>query len=216
MKILFLSLMMTFFYGSTALGQERGEGSDWIFMDLGGVILNTDDWKNVHYYPDIHSHTHELKKLGIKIGLIVNIPESFGLTCLDKFTQLQSFVADVLKDTQPFDWTFYDRIVLPPNDELRKPHPYTFLVAAREACPARFAYEGEDKEEIKTAHGLGIATYTVGASAERILNPNSFSRLLESNFQLIHPSNCDYKSYLDDAAPRLSELACVINPKESL
>jgi len=138
-----------------------------VFFDLGNVIVNTSNWKDVHYFESALQILSELEHAGISSNLIANIPDSFGSSCEAKFERLKGFMEEVWRPgAQPFDWNQFDSVYVPPSDDLSKPHPYLFVGAASHICPRPMLFLGEDLEEVRTAEELGIGAFPVGTGPQ--------------------------------------------------
>lgn len=146
-----------------------------LYFDLGNTLLKTDfdsttkQIKTVNYFPNVKGYLSRLKKSHFKIGLIVNIPESWGKTREAKVTALKAFVKNHWVGSTPMDWTVFDLgILVPENESQRKPAPHLFLEALAAAkkvgCPA--IYQGESQREVIAANGVGLHAYEIVKSMD--------------------------------------------------
>lgn len=146
----------------------------WVFFDLGDTLIDvkSSKGKEVKYFPGAHEYLVELKSKGYHVGLITNVPETWGPTKRSKVRVLKKEVAqmwDKKKPVQEMVWEdFTDaHIFVPPLNEHRKPSPYLFKSAINEViieegdtkCPV--VYQGEDPKEIEVAKSLGITAHLV-------------------------------------------------------
>jgi histidinol phosphatase-like enzyme len=144
----------------------------WIFFDLGDVLVDTRDWDNLRYNDGARDYVLELRRLGFTLGLIVNIPESWGADQAEKLARLQSEIAETWREPEPFVWSAFDAVLLPPNDSLRKPAPYLFEQArsiAGAACTPLF--QGENAAEVTAAEHVGMTAYHVGVAGRSFFKP---------------------------------------------
>lgn len=137
-----------------AFGQDK---KPWVYFDLGDTVVNTKDTKHLKYMKGAREYVDELKREGFKVGIISNIPESWGMDYDEKLQTLKKFIHDSWDETTPFDWTVYDEIILPLKNVERKPAPTLFLeaIAKAQSCPS--AYIGDSQQEITAANNVGMA-----------------------------------------------------------
>jgi FMN phosphatase YigB (HAD superfamily) len=141
----------------------------WLFFDLGAdtiVDTQTDDFKKVYYMPGAHEYLADLRAKGYHLGLLVNIPASWGDTQEAKLEATQKFIADLWTDKIPLDWDQFDLgVAFPPTDAERKPAPYLFeqaiARAAARQCDA--VYQGALADEIPAADAAGMHGIRLGA-----------------------------------------------------
>ncbi|GAB1640076.1 hypothetical protein [Krasilnikovia sp. MM14-A1259] len=134
-----------------------------VYFDLGNVLIDTSDWSHVRYEPGALAYLGDLRSRGVALGLIVNIPESWGTTQEEKLATMQQYIADRWAETDPFVWSWFDgRVVLPRTDAERKPAPVLFQRALAESAPCVPYYEGEVPAELTAAAQVGLHTYQVG------------------------------------------------------
>jgi FMN phosphatase YigB (HAD superfamily) len=164
-------IVATFAAGVRA-DQGGGCARPWIFFDLGNTLVATPPDAGYHYIPGAHAYVRGLRARGFHLGVITNIPETWGKTRAEKIAQLKKVIADSWsKDAgvEPMDWTDFPDplIIVPMHDTERKPAPFTFEAAlarvaleeGRNDCPVY--YEGEDPAEVKAAETNGMRGYVV-------------------------------------------------------
>lgn len=147
----------------------EGPAKPLLYFDLGNSVVDTKtyDFAKIVYMPGAYDYVSQLKAAGFDLGLIVNIPESWGATRDEKLAALKTFVdSRWAKDEKPMLWGAFDLgILIPLHDSERKPAPLLFQEAksyADEAC--RFAiYLGEDKDEVDAAIKVGLKGYQLGS-----------------------------------------------------
>jgi len=169
MRIWLLFLVTALAGASTA--QSASCNRPWIFFDLGDVLVDTHDWDNLSYKPGALAYVRSLRIRGYKLGLIVNIPESWGANQPEKLARLQTEIATPWREPLAFPWRSFEVVLLPPSDALRKPDPYLFEQARLRAgdCPAVF--QGENSDEVLTAERVGLIPYLVGAADRPFFMP---------------------------------------------
>ncbi|MBI3558562.1 MAG: hypothetical protein HY074_20015 [Deltaproteobacteria bacterium] len=142
----------------------------YIFFDLGNTLVDTKtyDFEKIMYMPGAYNYLRELKSHGYPLGMIVNIPESWGARREEKMAALKKFIADKWTDSAPMAWELFDAgILIPMKDAQRKPAAVLFeaaaSIAARAGCPA--IYEGEEIQEMAPAKAAGMKPYLAGSEA---------------------------------------------------
>jgi len=161
-----------------------------IFFDLGNVIVDTSNWKDVHYYASTEVTLKEMKDEKLAAGLIINIPESWGATCEAKFARTQQFMKEVWRpEAAPFRWEDFKFVLLPPSDALRKPHPYLFLSAMSQVCPQPLLFVGEDVAQVNAAAQLGIGSTHVGNEGDPEFPTAAAMKEMAT---APHPTGCDF------------------------
>ena len=196
-----LMMSATVFFSQAAHAQDQTSPSDWIYFDLGDVIVTGNPTAGYTYVPGAMDYLKDMRHRGYKLALISNTPESWGSKCSDKVAQLKKFLGSRLHESVPMDWTLFDKIVLAPFDRYRKPHGYTFMRGLEAACPGRSMYIGEDPTEIGAAKALGFATFTsdfrdpaIGAFPAPTLVPS----ILDQEFSFKAPAQCNFNSIIDE------------------
>lgn len=174
--------------------------ADWLFLDLGEVVVTGNPTAGYRYVPGVREYIAARRAEGLKIALLSNIPEAWGATCGDKFATLRTFLGSRLTEAEPFDWTMFDLVVLPPFDRYRKPQPLIFVSALEQACPGRSAFIGESVVEVAAAAELGFATFH--KTHEAPLPEGEGLEAMLATFQFQHPEGCDF-----DAAHAAVKLA---------
>jgi hypothetical protein len=160
-----------------------------VFFDLGNVIVDTKNWKDVHYFDSSLQFLSELKDAGISTNLIANIPDSFGATCEAKFERLKAFMTEVWRPgAAPFDWDQFDSVYVPPSNQLGKPHPYLFVGAASHICPQPMLFIGEDLTQVNSAAELGIGSFSVGTETQPLFPSIERVNLLSRSMR----PDCDF------------------------
>lgn len=163
----------------------------WFYFDLGNTVINTNDFKHLHYFPGVREYMHRLRAAGIKIGVITNIPESWGMNYPQKLMTLKKVIADGWAEPQNFEWEMFDQIILPMKDSGLKPAPALFLTAIQVAqgCPS--AYIGESPNEIAAAQNVGMAAKLfTGNDPEIYVDPTRVREFLIRNYRLKYDLRC--------------------------
>lgn len=146
-------------------------GRGWVFFDLGNTLINTSDWDHLRYLSEAKAYLHRLKSAGYQLGMITNIPESWGLTEAEKIATLQAEINRTWAEPEAFDWALFDVILVPPSDQLRKPAPYLFNKGRTLAEDCSAVYQGEDPREIDAARAAGMDGYLVGGTPGEFFKP---------------------------------------------
>lgn len=147
----------------------QGEGADvtpcskpWVYFDLGNTLVDASNGDKLHYFEGSLSYLKLLQQEGFTLGLIVNVPDTWGETRAKKLQRLRLEISKGWKESDPFDWTLFDVVLVPRSDTERKPAPELFREAKALAGGCRVVYQGEDAQEMPPAVAEGFATYQVG------------------------------------------------------
>ena len=144
----------------------------WIFFDLGDTIIDLKDVNKQKYVPGAKEYIQKLKDRGFKVGLITNIPDTWGEDYEKKLKTLKEFIEKRWTEAEPFNWDHYNKIILPLKDAERKPEPTLFLKGLKAATPCPMAYFSENDKEIVVANELGLSGYLVGNKDEPFYVPH--------------------------------------------
>ena len=149
-----ISLLLLFLAHASA-AQENIK-TPWIFLDLGMTIIDTTDLEKLKYVKDSKEYLESLRLHGYQIGLILNIPETWGDTYDKKIETLKSFISERWVDDKTFDWSPYSKIIIPLKDAEKKPKPILFERAIQFAdnCPLIYYAEDQNETEVDRASSL--------------------------------------------------------------
>lgn len=136
-----------------------------VYFDLGNVLIDTTNETQFKYVEGAEIYLQSLSRREFRLALITNVPDTWGRTQAEKFRSLKSYVAKYWIEPRPFPWEAFDRILIPPADKYRKPHPYLFQQALQYPDRCQPLFQGEDPAEVETAARLKIATYLVPEKA---------------------------------------------------
>lgn len=147
----------------------------FLFFDLGNTLVDTRTYKfeKIIYMPGAFTYIAELKRRGYSLGLIANIPESWGSTRAEKLATLRKFISDRWADPNPMIWDAFDLgILIPLKNSERKPAPVLFnqAMALAQQTHCKAIYEGEEDQEMVAAHNAGMFPFKVGR-ADRFYLP---------------------------------------------
>jgi FMN phosphatase YigB (HAD superfamily) len=133
----------------------------------------------------------ELKRQGFKLGIITNIPETFGTDYDEKLITLKKVIADGWDEPNPFDWNVFDDIVLPLKNSELKPTPTLFKRAMEHANGCPTAFIGESPKEIEAAETLGMATKLfVAADSELYVPVSKMNRYMRDHYRNPYDPEC--------------------------
>ena len=153
--------------GVQAVAPALDPSEIYVWMDLGNVLLDTRDPAGTKLMPGALEYIRELQNMGYKVGLITNIPASWGKPgdYASKRAALQSFIRDNWIDTRnpPIDLDAFDEVYLPLTAEERKPAAKLFDAALSKAqSMGRVGiYSGETASEIEAAKKSGMAGFLI-------------------------------------------------------
>ena len=139
----------------------------FVWLDLGDVIVETrNGYEKMHYMPGAVEYVNELKLRGHSVGLIVNIPESWGQPedYNSKINELLVFLKKGWIDQEhPFTLAPFDQVLIPFFDRQRKPAPDLFVMALEVSNKRnlRPIFQSENVEEVNSAKTVGFTTHLV-------------------------------------------------------
>ncbi|MBL1097288.1 hypothetical protein JK363_11485 [Streptomyces sp. 205] len=134
-----------------------------VYFDLGETLIHTAGDGSIRYMPGAAEHLRALRARHIPVGLITNVPSSWGNTDAERAAELKKVIAKDWKDSRPFAWSdFGDRILTPRTEAERKPAS-ALWERARDASGDRvLVYQAETTDEIEASRSLGYVSYLVG------------------------------------------------------
>ncbi|MFF1477238.1 hypothetical protein ACFVYD_06620 [Streptomyces sp. NPDC058301] len=133
-----------------------------VYFDLGETLVHTADDGGIGYQAGAASYLGALRRRHISIGLITNVPPSWGATDAERAARLRKEVDAAWTGSVPFAWRdFGDRILTPRTDAERKPAPALWERAKAGSGGCRLVYQAETAEEVKVAASLGYVPYQV-------------------------------------------------------
>ncbi len=192
MKKVFLGMVLTlcpfFVKAQTKNVQDK---APWIYFDLGDTVISTQDMKHLHYFNGAREYIEDLKRQGYKIGMITNIPETWGMDYDEKLLTLKKVIHDGWDESRPFDWEAFDEIILPLKNTELKPNAVMFVKAINKAngCPSAFI--GESQKEVDAAKNLGMASKLfVKDEVEQYIPVHKVNRYLKDNYTRSYEKEC--------------------------
>lgn len=191
MKMFFLGVILTLAPLMVKAQNKSLDKMPWVYFDLGDTVISTSDMKHLHYFKGAREYMDELKRQGFKIGIITNIPETFGMDYDEKLLTLKKVIADGWDEVEPFDWSVYDEIILPLKNSELKPAPTLFMKAISHAngCPAAFI--GESPKEITAADNVGMATKLfVSTEAELYVPVAKMNKYMKDHYKNNYDPEC--------------------------
>ncbi|MGW8557512.1 hypothetical protein [Streptomyces tubercidicus] len=133
-----------------------------VYFDLGETLVHTADDKSVSYLPGAAAYLRALRARHIPVGLITNVPPSWGSTDAERAAELKKVIDKDWTGSTPFAWSdFGDRIFTPRTEAERKPAPALWKRAKKAAGPCRVVYEAETTDEVQMGRSLGYVSYQV-------------------------------------------------------
>jgi hypothetical protein len=167
----------------------------WVFFDLGKTLIDhgnynpeTASYEEIRYMPGAFEHLIAVKSAGFHIGLITDIPESFGSTNEEKITSLKSFIKrGWVENGAPgdsFDWSIIDHILVPQTDSERKRsnNPIMFFRARMLASPCGMIFQGENPREIELAKFTGSAAKKITELPSDYIPANQIESVIRLQF----------------------------------
>ncbi|QEU97922.1 hypothetical protein CP970_42545 [Streptomyces kanamyceticus] len=146
--------------GAARVGVERA--CPVVYFDLGETLVHTADDGSTSYHPGAAAYLRSLRERHIKVGLITNVPSSWGSTDAERAARLRSEVDATWQGSAPFAWKdFGDRILTPRTEAERKPAPVLWQRAKDLSGGCRLVYQAETAEEVHVAASLSYLAYQV-------------------------------------------------------
>ncbi|MBB5931460.1 hypothetical protein [Streptomyces echinatus] len=134
-----------------------------VYFDLGETLVHTADDGSTDYRPGAASYLRALRERHIEVGLITNVPSSWGTTDAERAARLRAEVDATWRGPAPFAWEdFGDRVLTPRTESERKPAPVLWQRAKAGSGRCRVVYQAETAEEVTVASSLGFVPYQVG------------------------------------------------------
>jgi FMN phosphatase YigB (HAD superfamily) len=147
--------------------------------------------KHIHYYQGALNYLIELKSKGYQLGLITNIPETFGSDYDAKLLTLKKFISDNWDDQISFNWDLFDDIILPLKNTELKPNPVMFEKAIEHANHCPVSYISENPKEIVAASDTGLATRLfVSGDPDLYVPVNNIKNYLKANYKKSYDEDC--------------------------
>jgi phosphoglycolate phosphatase-like HAD superfamily hydrolase len=180
-----------FFVKAQVNNQRNPDKAPWVYFDLGDTVISTSDMKHLHYFKGAKAYMEDLKKNGFKIGIITNIPETWGMDYDEKLQTLKNVIQTGWDDNEPFDWAVYDDIILPLKNTEMKPAPTMFIKAIDKAFGCPSAFIGESPKEIQAATDAGMAAKLFVANDGELYIPvEKVNRYLKDNYKRVYDPEC--------------------------
>ncbi|WP_432142476.1 hypothetical protein [Streptomyces sp. bgisy084] len=146
----------------TAADGGRAGRCVMVYFDLGETLVHTAEDKSVHYSPGAAAYLRALRARHIPVGLITNVPPSWGSTDAERAAELKKVIDKDWVGSHPFAWSdFGDRIFTPRTEAERKPAPALWKRAKKAAGSCRVVYEAETPDEVEVGRSLGYFSYQV-------------------------------------------------------
>ena len=187
----FLSMVAIVPRSYSKIQNKMQDKSPWVYFDLGDTVISTKDFKHLHYFKGAREYMDELKRQGYKIGIITNIPETWGMDYDQKLQTLKKFIHDGWDEDRPFDWSVYDEVILPLSNNEMKPALTLFLKAMNRAATCPSAYIGESPKEIVAAESVGMAVKLFVESDPELYVPvEKMATYLKSNYHREYDRDC--------------------------
>ncbi|MFJ3224384.1 hypothetical protein ACIPJS_13645 [Streptomyces sp. NPDC086783] len=164
----------------TAPSASAGERScPVVYFDLGETLVHTADDGSTTYLSGAASYLRTLREHHIRVGLITNVPPSWGTTDAERAARLKEEVDAAWRGPVPFAWAdFGDRIRTPRTEAERKPSPVLWQRAKADSGRCRVVYQAETDQEVAVAASLGFVAYQVGRPHRPAFLPAGMVELL--------------------------------------
>ncbi|MFI0977368.1 hypothetical protein ACH4SP_10100 [Streptomyces sp. NPDC021093] len=148
---------------ATAVRTGAERGCPVVYFDLGETLVHTAADGSTGYQPGAASYLRALRAGHITVGLITNVPSSWGTTDAARAARLKKEVDATWRGAVPFAWQdFGGRILTPRTEAERKPAAALWQRAKANEGRCRLVYQAETAEEVGVAASLGFVPYQVG------------------------------------------------------
>ncbi|MFF1542375.1 hypothetical protein [Streptomyces sp. NPDC058291] len=166
--------------GAAATAPAHGERAcPVVYFDLGETLVHTAEDGSTTYLPGAASYLRTLRKHHIRVGLITNVPPSWGTTDAERAARLRTEVDATWRGPTAFAWAdFGDRIRTPRTEAERKPSPVLWQRAKEDSAGCRVVYQAETAQEVSVASSLGFVAYQVGLPQRPAFLPAGLVELL--------------------------------------
>ncbi|MFG2576869.1 hypothetical protein [Streptomyces sp. NPDC048481] len=154
-----------------------------VYFDLGETLVHTADDGSTAYLSGAASYLRTLRARHIRVGLITNVPPSWGATDAERAARLRTEVDATWRGPAAFAWAdFGDRILTPRTEAERKPSPALWQRAKQASAGCRVVYQAETAQEVSVASSLGFVSYQVGRPHRPVFLPAGLVGLLGRRF----------------------------------
>ncbi|MEV8313385.1 hypothetical protein AB0Q95_04350 [Streptomyces sp. NPDC059900] len=162
--------------GGTGTASPARTGSERacpvVYFDLGETLVHTAEDGSTGYQPGAASYLRALRERHIKVGLITNVPSSWGATDAERAARLKKEVDTTWQGSAPFAWKdFGERIRTPRTEAERKPAPALWQRAKADSGRCRVVYQAETADEVTVASSQGFVGYQVGRPHRPVFLP---------------------------------------------
>ncbi|MFJ9469232.1 HAD family hydrolase [Streptomyces caniferus] len=138
----------------------RAGGCVVVYFDLGETLVHTAKDNSVRYMPGAARYLRALRARHIPVGLITNVPSSWGSTDAERAAELKKVIDKDWADPTPFAWSdFGDRIFTPRTEAERKPAAALWKRAKSASGRCRLVYQAETPDEVRASRSLGYLAY---------------------------------------------------------
>ena len=166
MKISHSILALLLLLAKPTIACDPDLDSTYFWFDLGNVLVETrNGFDKLDYMPGALEYVKEIKARGGKVGLITNIPETWGEpgNRESKVAKLDEVLKQGWIGQQPFDITLFDFVLVPLYTAEAKPKPVLFEKALTQAglenCTPFF--QCEDLREVDASLSAGMNAHLV-------------------------------------------------------
>ncbi|MCX5265671.1 hypothetical protein [Streptomyces sp. NBC_00199] len=150
-----------------------------VYFDLGETLVHTAADGSTTYLPGAASYLRTLREHHVRVGLITNVPPSWGTTDAERAARLRTEVDATWRGPAAFAWAdFGDRIRTPRTEAERKPSPVLWQRAKEDSAGCRVVYQAETAQEVSVASSLGFVSYQVGLPYRPAFLPAGLIELL--------------------------------------
>ncbi|RSS64861.1 hypothetical protein EF912_01060 [Streptomyces sp. WAC07061] len=146
---------------------QRVPACSVVWFDLGDTLIDTSDRDHLTYMPGALRYLRQLHHTGVPVGIITNVPPSWGTTDAERAKATKNYIAASWSEPEPFVWEYFgDRILTPRSTEEYKPAPALFRRGIEKSGGCRAVFEGENPDEVTAASAAGMRGYQIGRTGQ--------------------------------------------------
>ncbi|MFH8987826.1 hypothetical protein [Streptomyces sp. NPDC017940] len=151
-----------------------------VYFDLGETLVHTAADGTTGYQPGAAAYLRALRERRVPVGLITNVPSSWGATDAERAARLRQEVDATWRGSTPFPWEdFGGRVLTPRTEAERKPAPTLWQRAKAGSGRCLVVHQAETAEEVRAASEVGFVPYQVGRPHRPAFLPVRLVELLD-------------------------------------
>lgn len=142
----------------------------YIWFDLGNTLIDTrNGFDQIKFMPGAVEYLNHLKANGFKVGIISNVPDSWGRRgdLNSKIKHTEKLIKKGWKDPHyDFNFSDFDHVLMPVYESEAKPAPTLFRKALEVSKNAKVVFQGETPAEVEAARREGMHSHLVRSTSD--------------------------------------------------